>query len=291
MATYISDYTTREDVEDQLEKADPGASVPAPVTAEYNEFVAYVDQAIHAVSQFISRYTGRVFVPYKDTQSYKFRHFGDSTIWHYSRYKKAYVLKLKADLLVTSSVTWDGTLLSATDYDEYDILPYHELHFDPNTLQAYGTDFSDSVDIVATWGYHDNTSQMYTVIDSSVTIDSSSTSLTVADAALYRTWQYIKIEDELLQIIARNESTEVLTVKRAVNGTSAAAHNSQSVSVFNPVDDIRLAATRLAAWAYMHRNELGTQLTLTDGSTIRNEVPPFVFETLDKLQRYADLSA
>jgi hypothetical protein len=287
MTRYISDVTTREDVSEQLEKSNPGSGVDAPVTAEYADFVAYVDRAVHAASQYITRKTERVFVPYKDTQEYKFRKFNDSNVWCYDSQQGAYILKLREDLLVTSSVTWDDTLLSATDYDESDTLPYRELHFDPATLLPRGTGFSDSVDVVGWWGYHDNTSQMYTVVDSSVTLaTTTATALTVDDAALFRTYQYIKIEDELLQITARNETTDILTVVRGVNGTTAALHTSQACSVFNPVEDIRSAATHLAAWAYNNRADLGTQLTLPDGGSIRNEVPAFVFDTILSLKRY-----
>jgi hypothetical protein len=285
MPRYVSDYTTREDIINQLEKADPGASVPAPVTAEYAEFVAYVDSAIHAVSQFISRYTDCVFVPYKDTRQYFFNEIADNGDWLYL--DGGPTLVLGEDLLVLSAVTWNDELLSASYYREYPAneQPYSHIKFSGAGLPSWGSEFNDTIDVNGTWGYHDNTSQMYTQIDANVTINAIATSLTVTSAALYRTYQYIKIEDELLQITARNETTHVLTVKRGVNGTTAAAHTTQAVSVFNPVEDIRLTATRLAAWAYNNRNDLGTALTLTDGSSIKNELPAFVYETLDKLQR------
>jgi hypothetical protein len=285
MPRYVSDYTTREDVQDQLEKANPGASVPAPVTAEYNEFVAYVDRAVHAASQFITRHTHRVYVPYKDTREYFFNELAGNGDWLYLDGIPA--LDLGEDLLVLSSVTWADTLLSASYYREYpqNEQPYSHIKFAQANPLSWGSEFNDSVDVTGTWGYHDNTSQMYTQIDASVTINGSATSLTVTSAALYRTYQYIKIEDELLQITARDTTTNALTVKRGVNGTTAAAHTSMPCSVFNPVEDIRLAATRLAAWAYNNRNDLGTQLTLPDGGSIKNEVPAFLYETLDNLQR------
>jgi hypothetical protein len=287
MTRYISDICTREDVTEQLEKADPGSGVPAPVTAEYADFVAYVDRAIHAASQYISRVTERVFVPYKDTRNYYFNEICLNGA--YNTRGGMTTLKLGEDLLVTSSLTWDGTLLSASYYRERpsNALPYQSILFDRDNLPSMGTDFDDCIAIVGTWGCHDNTSQMYTQVDSSVTLaTTTATSLTVTDAALYRVWQYIKIEDELLQITARNESTEVLTVKRGVNGTTAAAHTAQACSVFNPVEDIRIAATRLAAWAYNNRADLGTQLSLPDGGSIKNEIPAFVNETLTRLRRY-----
>lgn len=292
MTRYISDYTTREDVSDQLEKGDPGSGVPAPVTAEYNEFVAYVDRAVHAASQFLSRTTYRVFVPYKDTREYYFADMRiDNNLWCY--YGDYGILRLDDDLIVTGSITWDGTLLSVSYYREHpnNRLPYSEIRFDRDNLPSWGTDFGDAIAVDGTWGYHDNLSQAYTTIEGSITINDSSTSLTVADAALYRTWQYIRLESELMQITARNESTEVLTVRRGVNGTTAASHSNVSVEVFNMVDDIRLAATRLAAWLYNHRNDLGTQLILTDGSAIRNEVPAMVDDTIASLRRYVSYSA
>lgn len=295
MSRYVSDYTTREDVQDQLDTSDPGSGVPAPVTAEYTEFITYVDRAIHAASQFLSRgnQTGRVFAPYRDTYTYYFDDLrNDPNRWFYRG--KYGILRLEEDLLVTNAITWDGTVLSSSYYREYphNALPYEQVRFERKNMPAFGTDFGDAVVIDGTWGYHDNTSQMYTVIESGITVaDATTTSITVTDAAVYRVWQYIKLESELMQITARNEDTEALTVKRGVNGTTAESHSSVSVSVFNPVEDIRLAATRLAAWLYNHRNDLGTQLTLVDGSSIRNEIPAMVDDTIMSLRRYTPLSA
>lgn len=285
MPRYLSDLTTREDVQEQVEKASPTSTLSS-------DFIAYVDSTIHAASMFISNYCNRDFVAYyQDLTIYRSDNEWAKG-WAYSPNALRFYLNHieNADLLEVESIAIGGTSLASNSYRLYpaNALPAWQLMFDNSVVSLpTSTDFDTSIVIGGTFGYHNNVDQMYTEIETGITIaDSTSTSITVADASLYRTWQYIKLEDELMQITEHNDDTNVLTVKRGVNGTTAVAHVSASVSVFNVVNDIRLACTRLVAWAYNNRTDLGTQLQLPDGSVVRNQVPAFVMDTLDAHVRY-----
>lgn len=286
MARYYGDLTSREDVEAQLMKADPGNSVPAPVTDEYADFVTYVDSAIHAVSIKIAKECARRFVPYLATEQFFFgfgREMLDDNVYD-ALYRR---LSLPVDLLVTNSVTWDGTLLSATDFDEAsdEGFPYQYILFNPDSSLNWG-DWGDSVDVVGIWGYHRNLDSAWSEVSASVTIDSSSSGLSVSSAAAYKTWQTIRCESEYMQITARDETGNVLTVRRGALGTTAAEHSSKAVDVFNIEKDIQLAATRYAAWAYVHRNDRGDRIdVLPDGSVSLNEVPAFVRDAINQNRR------
>ncbi len=286
MPIYYSDFTTREDVRNQLMRGDLAGTDPAPVNSEDEDFVDYVDTAIHALSRFIAQQTHRVFVPYKDSKTW---YFNDRRFLRnlYACYPPK--LDLDEDLLVLSSATWDGTLLSASYAREYPVnsLPYEAIQFDSTNLPSIGSDFGDGLIIAGIWGYHTNLAEAWETVSSSVTLGTSSvTSLSVTDASLYKTWQYIRIEDEYLQITARNETTDVLTIKRGVNGTTAAAHTAQACQVFKPVSDIELAATRLVCYAYSHRNDRGNQVeVLPDGTVNLNTVPLLVQATLRNYQK------
>lgn len=289
MVVYFSDLTTREDVRNQLMRADLNGTDPAPVNSEDADFVEYVDSAIHSMSKAISLATHRVFVPYKDT---KFWYFSDSKFLRNflgTTYEPQ--LSLNEDLLVTSSITWDGSVLSASYFRElpYNELPYYAILFDRANLPSYGSDFDTSLQVAGIWGYHTNLNLAWETVSASVTLANATvTSLTVSDASLYKTWQYIRIEDEYLQITARNESTEVLTVRRGVNGTTAAAHTTQACQVFKPLPDIELAATRLVCYAYVHRNDRGNQVeVLPDGTVNLNTVPLMVQQTLRNYQKHS----
>src|SRR5690348_9679888 len=117
MTRYYSDLTTREDVRDQLMRGDLDGTDPAPVNSEDADFVRYVDSAIHSMSRYIQQdsVTDRSFVPYKDTYSL---HFNDPRFWREFWNNNFPQMKLREDLLVTSSLTWDSTLLSASYYRE-----------------------------------------------------------------------------------------------------------------------------------------------------------------------------
>lgn len=284
---YASDLTTVEAVIRQLDKADPGAGVSAQVAQYSDLFTLLKTDIIPMASAYIQQYTGRSFVPYTEEKRYYHYDMVQGGMWmtRHGRYR----LLLDEDLLVTSGVVWNGTALSSTAWREHDPhhSPFYMIEFDPdNTTIELDTDtFTPYTAITGTWGYHTNTSQMYSQVDASVTINGTATNLSVTDAALYETLQYIRIESELMQIMSRNETTDVLTVRRGVNGTTATSHTAASVSKFTPVQDIRQAATRLAAWSYQHRNDLGDRIQFTDGTTVITQMPAFVREVLANKKR------
>ena len=117
------------------------------------------------------------------------------------------------------------------------------------------------------------------------TLSSSATTITVADASRYEILQFLKIEDELLQVTARNTTTDVITVLRGVNGTTATAHTDYTIMSVNVIPDVALAATRLVAWAYQKRNDLGDRVQLMDGSSAVTEMPSFVRTIRDHRSR------
>jgi hypothetical protein len=283
MTRYNSDLTTVEAVVRLLDKADPGTT-PTALNNEYDDFYALLkNDLIPMTSAYIQQYCNRAFVPYVETKHYYHRDMWRNNTW------QNYQLLLDDDLLVTTGITWNGTVLSASAWRELDPRshPHYAIEFDEdNTAIELDTDtFDNKTSVAGIWGYHTNISQMYRAADSSVTINSSATTLSVTDASIYETLQYIKVQSEWMQITARNETTDVLTVRRAVNGSTAASHTTQAVSIFNPVDDIRQAATRLAAWSYQHRNDLGDRIQFADGTTVITAMPAFVREVLSNKRR------
>jgi len=112
-------------------------------------------------------------------------------------------------------------------------------------------------------------------------INASVTSITVTDAdgtasdldsPRFQVGHLIRIESEYLDVQAVNTSTNVLTVKRGVNGSTAATHAlSTQIDVFRPIDNIQMAAMRLAVWRYRQKDVnsfdrttiLGTGIAIT----------------------------
>ena len=120
-----------------------------------------------------------------------------------------------------------------------------------------------AIQINGIWGYHDHWSEAWR--DSSDTVQdnpfgASATTLTVADAdgtdaesetPRFQVGQLLRIESEYLPVLAINTATNVLTVARAVNGTTAASHAQDTlIEVFQPPLDVEMLALQWAAWLY-----------------------------------------
>jgi len=284
---YLQSYTTIEAVLRQNEKA-KAASADSVVTANYTDLIDYLNDIIPQASGLIQSLCGTSFAPYKQTKTYYFSDLRESGAWVSNRGRAT--LYLSDFLLVTSSVTFDDTMLDSTDFRERPALPYYMIDFNPESSNwQWGNSFNDSIDINGTWCYHTSLSQAYTdvVADNSVTINDSATTLTVADVGAYETLQYIRIEDELLQITARDTSGGTdLTVQRGVNGSTAASHTGQQVEIFNVMPDLQMAATRLAGFFYENRVSYNV-VSVGDASVIFERLPNEVKTTLNRYSHIA----
>lgn len=140
------------------------------------------------------------------------------------------------------------------------------------------------ISVAGYWGYHTRygdawSDSLDTVRDDPLTI--AATSLEVSDAdgtdsdtlsPRFQVGQMLKIEDECLFVVETNTTTNVLTVTRGYNGTTAAAHvQGTAVYVFRPMDKIVRACSRLVVWAYRQKDSdafdkatiLGTGIAIT----------------------------
>ena len=272
---YLSDYTTPDAVIRQLDKADASVS-PIAAQAEYTDFFNLIVPYCRQASSYITNYTGDAYVPYKEPRSYYMRDLALDRRMSRGR------LFLDAPLLVVSSITWNNTLLSATQWRVPNDLPYRAIVFDSGL--GWSGDFNADIEIVGTWGVHNQLSTMYTVVEvitGSLTI--SGTSIVVANASAYELLSYLRISGELLHVTAKNTFTNTLTVTRGVNGTTAAAYTTTyTIERYNVLPDIALAATRLASFMYQRRSDATGRTQYGDGSTVLADLPMMVKETLDK---------
>lgn len=121
----------------------------------------------------------------------------------------------------------------------------------------------NAITVTAIWGWHDRWGEAWrgsadTVRDNPLA--PGATSLTVADAGgadsagespRFQVGHLLKIEDEYLRVLAVNTVTNVLTVQRGANGTTAASHALNTpISVYQPPADVAALALRRAAWLY-----------------------------------------
>jgi len=198
-------------------------------------------------------------------------------------------LDVDDDLLdIATFTTQNGdTAVAVTDYflmcgDGYNVRPYNRLVMDTDgdvpILLFSGTPQQANA-ITGIWGFHEDWGNAFDTVDTlAADMTASATSMTVNDAdgadldgitPRFKIQQTIQIGSEHLYATAVNVTTNVLTVRRGVNGTTAAVHaTDDDVKVFRPVEDVGRAVKRLAAWLYAQRDTPYTPRIETEVGTV-----------------------
>jgi hypothetical protein len=127
-----------------------------------------------------------------------------------------------------------------------------------------------AIQVSGIWGWHDRYTQAWRSSADTVQnnpLGSSATTLTVADAdgadstgesPRFQVGQLLRIDSEYLRVLAVNTASNILTVLRGVNGTTATTHNQNTaISVYLPPLDIQLWVVRYAAWLYKEPDSKG----------------------------------
>lgn len=274
----ISAYTTPQSIIRQLEKADSG-TMPTEASADYTAFFTLVKDYCVEVSDWFNGRTQQTFVPTYEAKTFYLADLIEDRQWHGD------IITLPEPLLEIDSLTWLDTAISSTYYHllrDYQTqrTPYTRIRLDTQSVSLTRTGaFDDAVTVTGWWGYHNSYAQAYTNMETVTLTNGTVTSITVVNSALYDTYDYIRIEDELLWITALASSTS-LTVQRGVNGTTAAAHAAQTVQKYTVQPAVQHALTRFVAWAYDNRSSFGT-LQFSDGSAVVQAMPVYVQEAVE----------
>jgi hypothetical protein len=175
-------------------------------------------------------------------------------------------LLLVDDLLELTALTdGDGSVIPLSDVmlipdsDE----PAGALKLTDGRVFTWEETPEQAVTVTGVWGWHNRWSSAW--LNSADTVqnnplNASATALTVADAdgadgnnqlPRFQVGQLLKIESEYLRVLAVNTATNVLTVQRGVNGTTAASHaQNTAISIYQPPLEVQILALRWAAWLY-----------------------------------------
>jgi len=279
---YPSALTTFAAVNRQLAKADPGVT-PSPAQSEYDDYFAYLRDLIYESGAWLSRYTGRTFVPERYTDTFYFVDL------ERNRRMVRGDLALRDSVLELHTVTWDDTELAFTSYRMVDdtLQTSSLLRFSSQASLAFNTgDFNAGIEIDASWCFHAHVPVAYTTIDSNVSLANATvTTISVTSGAAYEVLQYLRCEEEMMHITGISGNT--LTVERGKNGTTAAAHAAQPLQRFNVQSDVQLAATRVVAFLYERRTAVGNVSQVLDGSVVMDALPS---EVVQVINFYMDLS-
>jgi hypothetical protein len=133
----------------------------------------------------------------------------------------------------------------------------------------YGT--TAKVVVVGTWGYHHDYTQAWIAVNTlaGAIPDATTTGVTVGgvfggDPRLigerYSYGSLIRVDDEMMQVLEVNTSTNELTVVRGVNGSVAINHaDGTTVELFEGEDPIRRVTARQSALLYARRGAFEAQ--------------------------------
>lgn len=160
------------------------------------------------------------------------------------------------------------TLVIGTDADIWTPLasPSHALRL----LQAGANWYTYCTDtlqpsrllITGTWGFHRDYPNAWLAVDTlqAAIVTAGATTLTVADVdgldPYNRTprigvGNLLRIDSEFMEVVATNTSTQVVTVRRAANGSTATAHNNGTgVDVWQVEEEIKYVTARFAGFLY-----------------------------------------
>lgn len=267
---------------------------------------ARILRALRRASRRIDTFCGRHFFPKSATENFDFLNARE-------------VIFDPFDLLEATTVTTGGdelTDVASTKYDlltgsVYGLYPKSRLmvHTDADITLDVGDRFEQANRITGIWGYHtdwDNAwlDSLDEVEDNPLT--AAATSLTVNDSdgadadgitPRFQIGQLLKIESEYVYVSAVNDTTNVLTIVRGQNGTTAAQHaQNTAVSVYQPMDDVKEACL-LAASYFMNlpRAPFGTievgsgdrqyAVRLTLPASAAELISPFVYVPVGVLRQ------
>lgn len=183
------------------------------------------------------------------------------------------ILRVKPVLELTSVKVYATTLTAGTDVQGYPpdaTAPYWDLQLISTSGDWYSTYYSSTasavVKVTGQHGYHDDYGNAWRAVDAVadvVGINATVTSVEVADAdgsdwrgltPRFSPGNLIKIGTEFMRVTAVDTTTNILTVVRGENGSTAAVHsNADVIYDWAWPEDIRLAVARQAALFYKRR--------------------------------------
>lgn len=242
-----------------------------------------------AASNLVAQYTGRTFVPVYQTRV--FDALGDHI--------NTRSLTVDADLLsVTTLTNGDGTTITADKFRLFPANAYPKGGIDlllSGGTWTYSTDYEGAISVAGEWGYHETGDYWLDTLDTiqdAGGISVAATTITVSDAdgtgsdwrLRFRRGLYIKAESEVMLVTDIDTTTNVITVRRAQLGTTAATH-AQTTVLYNlmVLPDVEQTTLGLAIWLYRNRETQGEKLQFLDGSTIiSNQAPYYIKQTLER---------
>jgi len=225
----------------------------------------YIRQVSRRIDSYMGRKTRPVFAPYLESRQFL-------------------INSRVVDSLYNTFLMRDYCLdLTSVERGSTDITAYVELYNPYNTVAQglritswYTSWYSETscsadspppfVTVDGVWGWHEDYDNAWDHVDDVQDvggINAAVTTITVANAdgadlngfiPRFSEGNLIKIDDEFMDVVAVDTTDNELTVRRAVNGTTAAAHAlNADISTYQVDERINRVAIRQAALLYARR--------------------------------------
>jgi hypothetical protein len=244
---------------------------------------------VEASGWFTRRCRNRSFVPYYDTRSFR---YGCTTLSTYG----LPALEVDEDLLSVTTFTnadADDTAITAASYTLLPLNGWPKAQIELNADSGVSFEFengSSALTVAGLWGYHDDYTHAWataSTLAASETDSSTDWAVQTGQGALYSVGSYLLCESEIVRVTAI--STDALTVVRAQNGTTAAAHNSATaVKAYQHVRDVQSAVTQLVVFYYQNRDSVESSIQVVDlAIKLESKIPSTVWDTVDAYRKPA----
>lgn len=239
--------------------ADAKAALNATSTVDDSLLLTLIGQVSARIDLLMASSTS-YFAPWTETREFEISYENvDSN-------RNVFLLPSGETLLSLTSLTLAGSAVSGVEAYPALRVPIKMIRrTDGCSWYENGTDDPLTTVITGVWGYHRAYARAWQVVDAlaAAIVSTTATTLTVADADgadLYgftprlSAGNLIKIDSELMEVTATNTTTNVLNVRRGVNGTTAATHLiAAAVSTWQTDDNIRRVTARQAGLLYARR--------------------------------------
>lgn len=278
-----ADYTTFTQIQRAILKGSTVATVDD----------AFLKSCITQASAMMTAHCNRVFVPFVSSFTFDAR----------GQHVGPYHLDVSEDLLEVSALTnGDGAAIAGSAFvlRPSNVFPKWRVHLKQSSGIAftYSDDWEDAITLSGTFGFHEDYPRAFGDTLEDVPgggLSGSASSFTATDAddlddtgrQRFEIGQYLKIDSEVVKVVGLNATTNVVDIRRAQLGTTAAAHSAGvSILSYRQTPDIEKQCERLTVWLYQHRDSSGGTVQLLDGSVVlRDDTLRDIFAKLDHYRK------
>ncbi len=249
------------------------------------------DNVIASILNSVSRYfdnatNGRKYIPYIATRNFSRPNSGNGWL-------NARTLYVDTDLLsVTTLTNGNGTVITTSQYylSPYNFYPKFAIVLKETAGVVWQYDTSGNKEyvevVLGVWGMHEDYDHAYTVITTlagNITAAATSLSVQAGLGASFSNGCVIQIGAEWLAV--DDVSTDALTVRRGLNGSTAAIHTSgDNVSLYSPPMDIVGAIKLIGLNVYKRFGSSTGSVTITGAGVVvtPKDVSGIAADTIDQ---------